>query len=118
MKQVSTKMTPVEASIIASSNLAQLHAQQPDSIQCADVILKVLNDHENILVTRWDDNSPIPTDRLLVASGKRWTALLKDRQDCWSEYHRRSRFPIHSITDFFNPQNQTRDCVYCGSLEY
>ena len=24
---------------------------------------------------------------------------VKDRQDCWSEYHRRSRFPIHSITD-------------------
>ena len=91
-------MAQAEASIIASSNLAQLHAL--DNIQSADVILKVLNDHENILVTKWDDNSPIPTDRLLVASGKRWTALLKDRQDCWSEYHRRSRFPIHSITDF------------------
>ena len=76
-----------------------MYAQQPDNIQPADVILKVLNDHENILVTKWDDNSPIPTDRLLVASGKHWTAVLKDRQD-WSKYHHRSRFPIHSITDF------------------
>ena len=51
----------------------------------------------------WPPNGMItasPTDRLLVASGKQWTALLKDRQDCWSEYHRRSRFPIHSITNF------------------
>uniref|UniRef100_A0A7S4GAX5 Uncharacterized protein n=1 Tax=Eutreptiella gymnastica TaxID=73025 RepID=A0A7S4GAX5_9EUGL len=49
-------MAQAEASIIASSNLAQLHAQQPDNIQSADVILKVLNDHVNILVTKWDDN--------------------------------------------------------------
>ena len=93
------KMAQAEASIIASRNLAQVHAQQPDNIQSADVILKVLNDHENILVTKWVDNSPTPTDKLLVARGKRRTALLKDRQDYWSEYHRRSRFLIHSITD-------------------
>ena len=71
MKQVAAKMAQAEASTIASNILAQLHAQQPDNIQFADVILKVLNDHENILVTKWDDNSPIPSDRLLVASGKR-----------------------------------------------
>ena len=52
MKQVAAKMAQAEASIIASSNLTQLHAQQPDNIQSADVILKVWNDHENILVTK------------------------------------------------------------------
>ena len=80
MKQVAAKMAKAGASIIASSNLAQLYVQQPSNIQCADVILKVLNDHENILVTKWDDNSPIPTDRLLVA--KRWTVVPKDKQEC------------------------------------
>ena len=81
LKQVAAKMAQAEASMIVSSFLAQLNAQQLDDILSADVILKVLNDHENILVTKWDDNSLIPTDRLLVASDKHWTALLKDKQD-------------------------------------
>ena len=68
MKQVAAKMAHAKASIIASSHLAQLHAQEQDNIQSADVIPKVLNDHENILVTKWDDNSPIPTDRLPLAN--------------------------------------------------
>ena len=81
MKQVDAKMAQSEANIIASSNLAEMHTQQSDNIHSVDVILKVVNDHENIFTKR-DDNSPIPTDKVFVASGKRWTALMKDRQDC------------------------------------
>ena len=101
-------MAQAEASIIAS-NLAQLYAQQLDNIQSADVILKVLNDHENILVTKWDDISPIPTDRLLVTSGKHCSA---ERQaGLLVRVPPKIQVPDPQHYRFFNPQNQTRDCV-------
>ena len=45
-------------------------------------------------------NVAVQAKILLVASGKAWTAVLQDKQQCWSEFHRRARFPIHNIIQF------------------
>ena len=52
--------------------------------------------------TPWSTNGmkQIETKMLLIASGKRWAAILQDTQDCWSAFHRRSRFPIHNVIQF------------------
>ena len=77
-----------------------LHPHQHKNIHPADILLNVLRNQDNLLVNKWDETSPVQAKILLVASGKAWTAVPQNKQQCWSEFHRRARFPIHNIIQF------------------
>ena len=49
-----------------------------DKIPAQSTSLKVLSDQDNLQIHKWDEISPIQTSMLIVVSGKRWTAVLKD----------------------------------------
>ena len=100
MKQAAASMADLEASIISGFDARHILSLQHKNIHPADILLNVLRSQDNLLVNKWDETSPIQTKILLVASGKAWTAVLQDKQQCWSEFHRRARFPIHNITNF------------------
>ena len=76
-------MAQIEAHIISGFGLQHIHSLQHKNIHPTDISSKILRDQENLLVKKWDEATEMQTKMLLVASGKRWTAVLKDWQVCW-----------------------------------
>ena len=100
MKSVATSMAHLEADVISAFGLQHIPALQQKNIHVANILLQVLCGQDNLQVHKWDEKCEIATDMLLVASGKLWTTAIKDKQSCWSEFHRHSRYPIHNISQF------------------
>ena len=100
MKQAAASMADLEASIVSGFDARHILSLQHKNIHPADILLNVLRSQNNLLVSRWDETTPVQSKILLVASGKAWTAVLQDKQQCWSEFHSRARFPIHNINIF------------------
>ena len=112
MKQMAAAMAQDEADAIFGYGVQLIQKLQQKNIQPIDVLLKVLSDQDNLQIHKWDEISPIQTNMLIVASGKRWTAVLKDRQECWSEFHGCTRFPIHNISEFLTHKVKQGTVLY------
>ena len=69
MKQIAAAIAQDEADAIFSYGLIQKNQQK--NIQPIDVLLKVLSDRGNLQIHKWDEISPIQTNMLIVAGGKR-----------------------------------------------
>ena len=100
MKQAAASMADLEASIISGFDARHILSLQHKNIHPADILLNVLRSQDNLLVSKWDETSPVQTKILLAASGKACTAVLQDKQQCLSEFHRCARFSIRNINNF------------------